>query len=621
MIRNWFCCLILALPLIAGCDRGFGIQDVEECGNGLREATELCDGADLGGATCASLSLGEGTLGCTSGCLFEVSGCSLQATCGNGVAEFPEVCDATDLGGRTCESLGLGEGVLACDSDCTLDTQGCGSSTCGDLLVSGGEVCDGTELGGSSCRSLGYYDGDLACESDCSAYDTDGCGGRCGDGLVNGPELCDGQSFGADSCAARGFYSGSLQCASDCLSVDAGGCTGRCGDGITNGNESCDGEDVGGDTCENHGQVGTLLCLPDCSGVNLASCGTEGLLITEMGLGNPDWVELLNRSSASVDLSGWSLEWWGIDNNNQPVTGVLSLPAFSLGAGARVVVYDEYGGDPTAPPTVDQGAGTIVFHVNIWWGDAPGALALRDPQDAAVDFTRWGQSTIDPPTGIAWADTPEALAGTNSDDVSLSRFPDTQDTDVAGDFCFALASPGAPSGGCYVVPPPGALLINEVNDAQPTDRVELFNPGSVSVDTGAFVLYATNGTGTWQTLPAYDLGPGQLVAVVDDSTTGAYVDSGIIHVGNLNIAPTAGVVILMDNVTYEGVDFVRWGSIAVDPQAPDTWADTPAPIGPFPVGTLTPRSLGRSSATDTNVAGDFCFMEVTLGTANTACVP
>jgi hypothetical protein len=303
------------------------------------------------------------------------------------------------------------------------------------------------------------------------------------------------------------------------------------------------------------------------------------------------------------------------------VSGVLDLPAYLLGAGARVVIYDEYGGDPTAPPTVDLLAGTITFHVNIWWGDAPGAVALGDPLLAPVDFARWGASTVDPPSGTAWADTPAALPGTNSDDLTLSRVPDLQDTNVAGDFCLAAASPNGPNGACHVVPPPGTLLINEVQDAQPTDQVELLNPGSVSVDLAGFVLYATNGTGTYQALPTFDLGPGQVVAVIDDSTGAAYVDPMGIHVGNLNIAPTAGVVILMDSTTYEGVDFVRWGSIAVDPAAPDTWADTPAALAGFPTNPLTPRTLGRTSATDTNTAGDFCYMMLSMGSANTACAP
>ncbi len=47
------------------------------------------------------------------------------AECGNGVQEPGEDCDGSDLGGQTCESQGFGPGTLACDATCTFDTSGC----------------------------------------------------------------------------------------------------------------------------------------------------------------------------------------------------------------------------------------------------------------------------------------------------------------------------------------------------------------------------------------------------------------------------------------------------------------------------------------------------------------
>jgi hypothetical protein len=49
------------------------------CGDGIRIAGsggEDCDGADLGGETCASQSQGTGTLACTSSCTFDYTDCS-----------------------------------------------------------------------------------------------------------------------------------------------------------------------------------------------------------------------------------------------------------------------------------------------------------------------------------------------------------------------------------------------------------------------------------------------------------------------------------------------------------------------------------------------------------------
>ena len=45
--------------------------------------------------------------------------------CGNGIIEPPEDCDGTNLGGQTCVSLGFTGGTLACATDCTFDTSGC----------------------------------------------------------------------------------------------------------------------------------------------------------------------------------------------------------------------------------------------------------------------------------------------------------------------------------------------------------------------------------------------------------------------------------------------------------------------------------------------------------------
>lgn len=41
-------------------------------------------------------------------------------------------CDVTNLGGATCASLGLGSGTLSCDeADCTFDTAGCSLAAAG----------------------------------------------------------------------------------------------------------------------------------------------------------------------------------------------------------------------------------------------------------------------------------------------------------------------------------------------------------------------------------------------------------------------------------------------------------------------------------------------------------
>jgi len=53
--------------------------------------------------------------------------CGAPPDCGNGIIESGEICDGTDLGGETCISLGFESGTLACQTDnCeNFDTKAC----------------------------------------------------------------------------------------------------------------------------------------------------------------------------------------------------------------------------------------------------------------------------------------------------------------------------------------------------------------------------------------------------------------------------------------------------------------------------------------------------------------
>src|SRR5439155_1655582 len=65
--------------------------------------------------------LPPGMLQCAQ-CHFDASRCSF---CGNGVINGREECDGADLGGRTCATLGFTGGTLGCTSACRLSTRSC----------------------------------------------------------------------------------------------------------------------------------------------------------------------------------------------------------------------------------------------------------------------------------------------------------------------------------------------------------------------------------------------------------------------------------------------------------------------------------------------------------------
>jgi hypothetical protein len=152
------------------------------------------------------------------------------ARCGNDNIENGEVCEDGQLGSATCESLGLTTGTLGCAADCkSLDRSACGAAlTCGNSMIEGAEICDGTMLQ-KDCAGLGFGGGTLNCLPNCNGYDTRACTtpqAMCNDGRVEGVEVCDGTNLGGVTCQSLGFASGTLSCAADCASRITSGCTG-----------------------------------------------------------------------------------------------------------------------------------------------------------------------------------------------------------------------------------------------------------------------------------------------------------------------------------------------------------------------------------------------------------
>ena len=204
------------VPCPAGCDGDVCYNP--SCGNGNLDGGEACDGANLGGQSCASQGFDGGSLSCTGACTLNTSGCY---ACGDGSIDPGESCDSGNLGGQSCASQGFDGGGLSCTGSCNFNTSGC--YECGDGTVNPGESCDGGNLGGQSCASMGFGGGSLSCTGSCN-FNTAGCY-SCGDGTVNPGESCDGGNLGGQSCASLGFGGGSLGCTGSC-GFDTSGCCG-----------------------------------------------------------------------------------------------------------------------------------------------------------------------------------------------------------------------------------------------------------------------------------------------------------------------------------------------------------------------------------------------------------
>jgi hypothetical protein len=129
-----FDCVSLGFgPGLLFCDRPTCTFDTSSCsipgacGNGVIDPAEQCDGGDLQGFDCEAFGFGGGTLLCDAPtCTFDLSMCSGGGNCGDGMINPGEQCDGANLQGFDCASLGLGGGMLACDPiTCTFDTSMC----------------------------------------------------------------------------------------------------------------------------------------------------------------------------------------------------------------------------------------------------------------------------------------------------------------------------------------------------------------------------------------------------------------------------------------------------------------------------------------------------------------
>ncbi|MFH2009675.1 MAG: DUF4215 domain-containing protein [bacterium] len=242
----------------------------ELCGNSSLDPGEQCDGAELGGQTCAGLGQGYvgGTLSCAVNCTFNVAQCELP-TCGNGLLDAGEQCDGVLLNGQTCVTVGsyIG-GTLLCLPSCAYDLTNCMPVTCGDGIISAGEACDdGNQTGGDGCNILCNVEAGWTCAGEPSS-----CSPLCGNNQLDAGEQCDGGQLGGQTCQGLGYDIGSLACGAACTYNTAGCSMFSCGDGQITGLESCDGANLGGATCLSLGFVGgTLLCTGTC-GFDTAGC-------------------------------------------------------------------------------------------------------------------------------------------------------------------------------------------------------------------------------------------------------------------------------------------------------------------------------------------------------------
>jgi sugar lactone lactonase YvrE len=284
------------------------------CGNGVVDAGELCDGAELDGASCATRGFFGGVLACTSSCVFDTRQCD---RCGDGIVDAAdgEECDGANLDATTCADLipGSTSGTPGCSTRCQLTAGSC--ATCGNGIAEGGEQCDGTDLVGQACSDVGFNAGQLTCDPLACTLDIAGCS-TCGD------NRCD-------------TFESRATCPADCVA--------------TCGNNTCD----TGESC--------TTCPRDCGG----QCTAPFSLVLVGGDGQ-------SRRFAT-DLTN-PLVVNARDAQGAPLVGVrITFTPPPGGAVTPAVALTDASGNASTVATLPRAVGTFAFGAT---GTGPDALAL-----------------------------------------------------------------------------------------------------------------------------------------------------------------------------------------------------------------------------------------------------
>jgi len=229
-----------------------------------------------------------------SGDVTESSPC--QSTCGNATIECNELCDGTDLGGATCAGEGCSGGTLACNGTCDgYDTSACtGCPVCDDDGVcEAGEDCFGCpgdcasgSTSGASCGNGVCEAGDgedcLSCAADCNGVQGGKPAGRfcCGDGDGENPLPCSDASCstGGWSCTDVPSVPGSFCCGQ--FGCESGESCSSCALDCTTGAEICDDgvdNDCNGLTdCNDDVCIIEPYCIEAGCGAGFPSCCAQG---------------------------------------------------------------------------------------------------------------------------------------------------------------------------------------------------------------------------------------------------------------------------------------------------------------------------------------------------------
>jgi hypothetical protein len=212
-----------------------GFESSSSCGNGVKEPGEVCDGNDLGGATC-------------------------PAECAGGLPTCNTTCDGLDY--SSCISCGCDyDGVCEDGEDCNNCSSDCASGSTSGAICGNG-LCEAGN--GENCKT---------CPADCRGYQKGRPSGRycCGAGYStpscdNPTSICNSAGY---LCTASTVSPGTYCCGDG--TCESGESCGNCALDCYLGGEIC-GDGIDND-CDGAADCGDAACSADCP-----SCKAKGEL-------------------------------------------------------------------------------------------------------------------------------------------------------------------------------------------------------------------------------------------------------------------------------------------------------------------------------------------------------
>lgn len=206
----------------------------DTCGNGKIDEGEVCDGNLINCTDIDDRLYSGGRAWCRDDCLgYDTITCEeVFHECGNGIVEGPEECDGGVIDCVDIDPYLFSGGKAACKDDCSgWDTITCDERepVCGDGIVELGEVCDSETR---RCAEINpeYYLGMAECNETCDGWDESDCVkgvAECGNGIVEGLEVCDSSIDDCVDIDPSKYSGGKAYCLDDCSGWDTITCTER----------------------------------------------------------------------------------------------------------------------------------------------------------------------------------------------------------------------------------------------------------------------------------------------------------------------------------------------------------------------------------------------------------